>query len=111
MNEGTDRQTAIRSLTEQLICEANSVLDAADDHLSLEDEVGGAELAFTIHYRGRGARVSTRYLGGAAYGQIGGAGAPSHEPRESVGTEAVPDLTTLLLLESGAGRHPHSACT
>jgi len=109
VNEGTDRQIAIRSLTEQLICEANSVLDAADDHLSLEDEVGGAELAFTIHYRGRGARVSTRYLGGAAYGQIVGEGVPSHEPRELVGPEAVPDLIVLLLLESGVARHPHSA--
>ncbi len=109
VNEGTDRQIAIRSLAEQLVCEANAVLDVADDHLSLEDEVGGSELAFTIHYRGRGARVSTRYLGGAAYGQIVGDGVATVEPRELVGPEALPDLLMLLLVESGAARHPHPA--
>lgn len=109
VNEGTDRQVAIRSLAEQLVCEANAVVGAADDHLFLEDEVGGGELAFTIHYRGRGARVSTRYLDGAAYGQIVGEGGPTVEPRELVGPEALPDLIMRLLIESGAARHPRPA--
>ena len=109
VNEGTDRQIAIRALAEQLVCEANAVLDAADDHLSLEDEVGGSALACTGHSRGRGARVSTRYLGGAAYGQIVGDGVATLEPRELVGPEALPDLIMLLLLESGVARHPHPA--
>lgn len=109
VNEGTDRQIAIRSLAEQLVCEANAVLDQADDHLTLEDEVGGSELAFTVHYRGRGARVSTRYLGGAAYGQIVGDGLATIEPRELAGPDALPDLIMLLIVESGAARHPHLA--
>lgn len=107
VNEGTDRQIAIRSYAEQLVCEANAVLDAQDDHLALIDEVGGSELAFTIEFRGRGARVSTRYLGGAAYGQLVGDGLGTSEPRELVGPNALPDLIMLLILESGAARHPH----
>lgn len=109
VGEGTDRQIAIRSLAEQLVCEANAVLDHADDHLGLEDEVGGHELAFTITYRGRGARVSTRYLGGSAYGEIVGEGIATTEPRELVGPQALPDLIKLLLITAGAARHPHPA--
>lgn len=106
VGEGTDRQIAIRSLAEQLVCEANAVLEHEDDHLTLVDEVGGSELAFSVGFRGRAARVSTRYLGGTAYGQIVGDGIESSEPRELVGPEALPDLIMLLLLESGMVHHP-----
>jgi hypothetical protein len=103
---GTDRQIAIRSLAEQLVCEANAVLVEAGDHLSLDDEVGGEELAFSIRYRGRAARVSTSYLGHRAYGQIIGDGLDTHEPRELAGPEALPDLIMLLIVESGVTHAP-----
>ncbi|MCB0905740.1 MAG: hypothetical protein KDB63_01315, partial [Nocardioidaceae bacterium] len=35
---GADRQVAIRSLAEQLLCEANAVLSNSDEHLTLTDE-------------------------------------------------------------------------
>ncbi len=103
---GTDRQIAIRSLAEQLVCEANAVLVEAGDHLALDDEVGGSELAFSIRYRGRQARVSTSYLDHQAYGQIIGDGLPTGEARELAGPEALPDLIMLLILESGLTHDP-----
>lgn len=106
VNEGTDRHVNLRAYAEQLVCEANAVLDHADDHMSLVDEFGGEELAFLIRYHGRAVRVSTRYLGGAAYGQLVGDGIPHEEPRELEGPQAIPDLLMMLLLESSLTRHP-----
>ncbi len=103
---GADRQVAIRALAEQLVCEANAVLAAADARLSLSDEISGDELAFSVRYRGRSARVSTRFAGGAAYGQLLGGGVEYAEPRELQGPEALPDLLMLLLAESDVPRHP-----
>lgn len=104
---GTDRQIAIRSLAEQLVCEANAVLVDEADHLTLDDEVGGEELAFNVRYRGRQARVSTSYVGHRAYGQIVGDGLPSGEPRELSGPDALPDLLVRLLIESGITHATH----
>ena len=105
---GTDRQIAIRSYAEQLVCEANAVLLAEGDHLSLDDEVGAEELAFNIRYRGRAARVSLMYADHMAYGQIVGDGIEASEPRELDGPEALPDLLLLLLMESGLTHAPHA---
>ncbi|WP_313566038.1 hypothetical protein [Mobilicoccus sp.] len=99
---GTDRQVAIRSYAEQLVCEANAVISTEADHLSLDDEVGHEELAFNIRYRGRAARVSLMYADHLAYGQIVGDGIARSEPSELSGPEALPDLLMLLILESQA---------
>jgi hypothetical protein len=109
VNEGADRQVAVRSMAEQLLCEANAVLVEQDDHLTLVDEVGDAELTFVVSYRGRQARVSTRFDGGVAVGQIVGDGVSSAGPRELTGPDALPDLLLLLLLEAEVPRHPQPA--
>jgi len=101
---GADRQVAIRSLAEQLICEANAVLAHGDDHLSLTDETLPSELAFSVGYRGRAARVSTTFEDGTAYGRLVGDGFESELPQELDGPEALPDLLIRLLVESGV---PH----
>lgn len=62
----TDAQVIIRSLAEQLVSEANAVLRERGDVISLDDEVGPGELAFTLGYRGRSARVQTRMAGRSA---------------------------------------------
>ncbi len=103
---GADRQVAIRSLAEQLLCEANAVLTASDEHLSLTDETLPSELAFTIGYRGRGARVSTTFEDGTAYGRLVGDGFESELPHELDGPDALPDLLIRLLVESGVTHHP-----
>lgn len=106
---GADRQVALRALAEQLVCEANAVLAASDDRLSLSDELSGDELAFNVHYRGRFARVSTRFAGAAAYGRLLGDGVESAEPRELEGPAALPNLLMLLLVGSNVPRHPAGA--
>ena len=106
LSHGADYQVAIRSLAEQLVCEANAVLDEADDHLTLTDELSDGQLAFAVRYRGRQARVSTRFADGVAVGRLIGDGVESAEPRELAGAEALPDLLLLLIAESDTPRHP-----
>lgn len=107
---GADRQVAIRSLAEQLVCEANAVLASAtaagDDHLVLFDETLPHELAFNVTYRGRAARVSTTFEDGTAYARLVGDGFESELPQELDGPDALPDLLFRLLVESGITRHP-----
>ncbi len=105
---GADRQVAIRSLAEQLLCEANAVMSAADEHLTLVDETLPNELAFSIGYRGRAARVSMTFEDGTAYGRLVGDGFESELPVELDGPDALPDLLIRLLVESGITHHPVS---
>ena len=102
---GADRHVAIRSLAEQLVCEANAVLPPGDD-LTISDETPPSELAFTIGYRGRGARVSTTFADGTAYGRLVGYGFETDAPRELADADAVPDLIVRLLDTAGA-THPN----
>jgi hypothetical protein len=106
VNIGADRHVAVRSLTEQLLCEANAVLADSDDHLSLYDEVADGELAFTVHYRGRAVRVSTKFKDRIAYGRLFGDGVEPGPARELEGPEAVADLLILLLVAAGLPHHP-----
>lgn len=102
---GADRHVAIRSLAEQLVCEANAVLSGSDDHLALADEARPDELAFQVTFRGRAARVSTTFADGMAYGRLVGDGFDSELPHELDGPDAVPDLLIRLLAESGLAHH------
>ncbi len=106
VNQGADRHVAVRSLAEQLLCEANAVLADSDDHLTLADELADDELAFSVHFRGRALRVSTRFADGVAYGRIVGDGIAPGAAQELEGPEAVADLLLLLLSESGLTHHP-----
>lgn len=102
---GADRHVAIRSLCEQLLCEANAVLDDSDDRMGLFDEVAAGELAFSVTYRNRAVRVSTRFEDGVAYGRLVGDGVEPGPARELVGPEEVADLLLLLLTEAGVTHH------
>lgn len=95
---GADRQVAIRSLAEQLLCEANAVLTDTADRLELIDEVHPHELAFRVAYADRAARISTTFVDGVAYGRLLGTGFESDEPRELEDSDAVPDLIVRLLV-------------
>jgi len=103
---GADRQVAIRSLAEQLVSEANAVLDQSDDRVALIDETLPSELAFEVVYRSRAARVSTTFANGTAYGLLVGDGFESELPQELDGPQALPDLIVRLLLESNINHHP-----
>lgn len=106
VNVGADRHVAIRALVEQLLCEANAVLDSSDDHLSLFDEVADGELAFNVTYRNRVVRTSTTFKDGVAYGRLLGDGVDPGPAQELTGPEAVADLLILLLVSAGLPHHP-----
>jgi hypothetical protein len=105
-NIGADRHVAIRSLAEQLLCEANAVLADSDDHLNLYDEVADGELAFSVTYRNRAVRISTRFEDGVAYGRLMGDGVEPGVALELEGPDAVADLLILLLVSAGVPHHP-----
>lgn len=94
---GADRHVALRSLAEQYVCEANAVLGPARDHLGLVDETLPDELAFTVTYGDHGARCSTLFVDGRAYGRIVGDVIDGEEARELEGPDALPDLLVRLL--------------
>jgi hypothetical protein len=106
VGKGNDLHVAYRGLTEQLVCEANAMLAAEDDHMTLVDDVIGDELIYSVYYRGRAAVVSTIFGDGKAYGRVVADGLDNSEPRELAGPESVEDLLLLLLMESDTPRHP-----
>lgn len=94
---GADRHVALRSLTEQYVCEANAVLGPEREHLGLVDEALPAELAFTVTYGDAGARCSTAFVDGRAFGRLVGTFDEGEEARELVGPDALPDLLVRLM--------------
>ncbi len=98
---GADRHVALRSLAEQYVCEANAVLGAERAHLDLVDEPLPHELAFTVTYGEQGARCSTTFEDGRAYGRLVGSFFADDEARELEGPDALPDLL-IRLMEASA---------
>lgn len=98
---GSDRHVALRSQAEQLVCEANVVIQDPVSHLVLFDEVGGDELAFTITCNSHIARVATKFVGGKAMGHILSDDLPQEQAYELSGPEALPDLIVRLCLVAG----------
>lgn len=98
---GADRHVAVRSLAEQLVCEANAILQEGQ-RLTLTDEVVDGRLDFTVTYGDSSARVSTAFSGGRSQAQLLRDGSPDAVPVELQDADALPDL--LLGLLSGASR-------
>ena len=93
----TDTQAVIRSLAEQLVSEANAVLRDHGTAISLVDEAGPGELAFTLGYLGRSARVRTRVTGRTATGQLVLPGQPPSAARELCSGDEMQALLLTLL--------------
>ena len=107
--EATDTQVVIRSLAEQLVCEANAVLVDHGDAISLIDDSGPDEFAFTLGYRDRSARIKTTLSGGTGIAQLAFAGTPAAENRELGGEDELRAL--VLTLVAGAPAIPETgAC-
>jgi hypothetical protein len=94
---GTDTQAVIRSLAEQLVSEANAVLREHGTAFSLVDDTGPGELAFTLGYRDRSARVRTRVNGHTATGQLLLPGQPPSAARELCSEDELQALLLTLL--------------
>ena len=95
--EATDTQVVIRSLAEQLVCEANAVLVDHGDTISLIDDSGPDEFAFTLGYRDRSARIKTTLSGRTGIAQLAFAGTPAAENRELGGEYELRALVLTLL--------------
>ncbi|MGO1165277.1 MAG: hypothetical protein ACTMHL_01540 [Janibacter sp.] len=106
---GADRHVALRSLAEQYVCEANAVLGTDRPHLDLVDEALPDELAFTVTYADQGARCSTLFTDGRAFGRLVGSFFEDEQARELEGPDALPDL--LVRLMEASVDHDTSAAT
>ncbi|MFI5615747.1 hypothetical protein [Amycolatopsis sp. NPDC051903] len=90
----TDEQVIIRSLAEQMVSEANAVLREHGEVLSLVDDSGDGELAFTVGFADRSARIRTAIAGREAIACLVVAGEPEGDPRRLASEE---ELRALLL--------------
>jgi hypothetical protein len=95
----TDTQVIIRSLAEQLVSEANAVLRERGEAISLVDDSGAGELAFTLGYGDRTARVQTILSGHTAVGRLVAPGLPADEPRQLATEEELQSLVLSLLAD------------
>jgi hypothetical protein len=92
--EAANTQVVIRSLAEQLVCEANAVLREHGEALTLVDDSGSGELAFSLRYADRSARLRTALAGRTAVARLLLPETPDTGPRQ-LSTED--ELQALLL--------------
>ncbi|MBB2891949.1 hypothetical protein [Flexivirga oryzae] len=67
---GADRLVELRSLGEQLVCEANAVLAESGRSIDLVDETGSNQLAFTLRLGQCWARIVTSFDKGVSWGHL-----------------------------------------
>lgn len=92
----------LRSLAEQLVCEANAVLSGSGRELTLEDEAGEEHLAFTLRSGQCWARVMTAFAGRRSWGQLVTPDSVGPE-YELAGVAALPELLVALVAATGTG--------
>jgi hypothetical protein len=92
--EAADTQVLIRSLAEQLVAEANAVLTDIGDTISLVDDSGPNEFAFTLGYRDHSARIRTALSGRTGTAELIYSAAPARQTQE---LECSDDVSALLL--------------
>jgi hypothetical protein len=97
VGDGTHGQVELRSLAEQLVCEANAVLaEFTGSRITLEDHGGIRDLAFSLRYGDSWARVVTSFDDHVAFSQLLAPG-ESDTMRELAGPEALEDLIGALV--------------
>lgn len=96
----TDRQVIVRSLAEQLVSEANAVLREHGERISLVDDSGPGELAFTLGYADRYARIETHVSGHLAVARLVRPGLGEDQPRQLTGEDELQALVLSLLVAS-----------
>ena len=95
---GAEGHVECRSLAEQLVCEANVVLAAAGrERVELIDEAGPSELAFTISFQDRQARIVTNFGHAASVGHLYGVGTRHLGNVELTGADQVESLILLII--------------
>jgi hypothetical protein len=99
----TDAKVTLRSLAEQLVCEANAVLADVGDVVALDDQCGPGALAFTLTFRNRSAEVRTVMSGRCAQARLLVGGEPASGPRR-LADEGQLRALVLTLIGQGAVR-------
>lgn len=98
-------QVAIRARAGQLVSEANAVLKALGEQITLTDEVGEGRVAFTMRWQNRRTYVATGFAGQTAIARLHGIGSSCHSAVELDGATAVADLILLLVSPPAPGLH------
>jgi hypothetical protein len=96
VGHGAHEMVELRSLAEQLICEANAVLAASGRSIELIDQAGDQCLAFTLRSNAAWADVVTSFAQRQSWGQL----VTPHsagEPFELTGPDALGDLILALI--------------
>ena len=96
VGHGAHEMVELRSLAEQLICEANAVLSGTGRELTLEDEAGQEQLAFTLRSGPTWARVVTSFAQRRSWGRLVTPDAVG-QAYELTGVDALPDLILALV--------------
>ncbi|GAB04592.1 hypothetical protein GII30_22100 [Gordonia amarae] len=100
--EGADTQVIVRSLAEQLVCEANAVLAwHAGEHpreVTLVDDTGPGTLAFTLACGERSARIETQITGHTATARLIGTDTTA-EPRRLADEDQLQSLVLELIAD------------
>ncbi|GAA1162914.1 hypothetical protein [Nocardioides aquiterrae] len=96
-------QVTIRARAGQLVSQANAVLKAVGEQITLTDEVGEGRLAFTLRWQNRRSYVATGIAGQTAVTRLHGIGSSCHTAVELDGATAVADLILLLVSRPPAG--------
>lgn len=99
VGHGAHEIVELRSLAEQLICEANAVLTPLGRSIELDDEVGQERLAFSLRSGAAWAEIVTSFADRESWGQLVTPDS-ADERYELTGTDALADLIIALILAS-----------
>jgi len=93
----------LRCRSEQLIAEANAILNGRATALDLTDEVGTGRLAFTLRWGGRSSCLWLGQAGRQGWVQLERSYRSASQPQEPADPAALEDLVIELLAHAGKG--------
>ena len=88
-----------RARAEQVIAEANAMLNGRTELIGLDDRIGAAGLAFTVSRLDRTAQITMRFVDRQAWLELERSYAPSTAPAELVDLQVLEDLVIELIFD------------
>ena len=90
-----------RARAEQVIAEANAMLNGRTELIGLDDRIDAAGLAFTVSRLGRTAQITMRFVDRQAWLELERSYAPSTPPVELAELQVLEDLVIELIFDGG----------
>jgi hypothetical protein len=90
-----------RARAEQVIAEANAMLNGRTELIGLDDRIGADCLAFTVSRLDRTAEITLRFVDRQAWLELERSYAPSTAPVELVELQVLEDLVIELIFDGG----------